>query len=71
MKFVKVVFIFLIFNALCIYGIEFGELSFSITPGGVIPLGESTSYFKIGGGAGLAADISINSPPICLYKNGS
>ena len=68
MKVVKVFFIFLIFNALPSHGIELGEFSLSITPGGVVPLGDSTSYFKMGGGAGIAGDFSIIPMPLIFVR---
>lgn len=51
-------FILIIFN---VYGSDSGEISISITPSGVIPMGENASSFTTGGGAGLAVDYGLTS----------
>lgn len=49
-------------------GTEIGSLSISLLPGGVIPLGDSTSYFTAGGGVGVSADLRLNSLPFLFLK---
>lgn len=68
MKFVKVFLILLFLHAVFVSGDEIGEISFSITPGGVILLGESTSYFKTGAGVRLSVDLRLNSLPLFFLK---
>ncbi|MCK5672463.1 MAG: hypothetical protein KAH95_03760 [Spirochaetales bacterium] len=59
---------FLIITVVFVSGEEIGNLSISLTPGGVLPLGDSTSYFTVGGGAGLSADLRLNSLPLLFFK---
>lgn len=44
-------------------GQDIGLLSFTLTPGGAFPIGESSSCFKLGGGAGLSAGLELASIP--------
>lgn len=44
-------------------GQDIGLLSFTLTPGGAFPIGESSSCFKLGGGAGLSAGLELASFP--------
>ncbi|HEB10260.1 MAG TPA: hypothetical protein ENI06_03490 [Spirochaetales bacterium] len=48
-------------------GQDIGLLSFTLTPGGAFPIGVSTSYFKLGGGAGLSAGLDLASFP-CFFS---
>ncbi len=43
-------------------------LSLTLTPGGAFPIGDSTSYFKLGGGAGLSAGLDLASFPLLFFK---
>jgi len=54
--------------SLIIPGQDSGRLSFTLTPGGIFPIGESTPYFKIGGGAGLSAGLDLASFPLLFFK---
>ncbi len=62
----------LIFLLICIsifiFGEETGSLSLSILPGGIVPFGDSTSYFTAGVGAGVSADLRLNSLPLLFFK---
>ena len=53
---------------LIIPGQDSDLLSFTLTPGGTLPIGESTSYFKLGGGAGLSAGLDLASFPLLFFK---
>ncbi len=59
-------FILIIFN---VYGSDSGEISISITPVGVIPIGENASSFTTGGGAGLAVDFGLTSLPFLFIRS--
>ena len=65
---ISISIILLILVSLFIYSEDTGDLSFSITPGGNLPLGESATYFKLGGGAGLSTSFSLFSLPILSFK---
>jgi len=54
--------------SLIIPGQDIGRLSFTLTPGGALPIGDSTSYFKLGGGAGLSAGLDFASFPLLFFK---
>jgi hypothetical protein len=66
----KKLILILLFNIsiVSLSGIEFGSLSISLIPGGVLPVGDSTSYFTSGGGVGVSADLRLNSLPILFLK---
>ncbi|MBA7484183.1 MAG: tetratricopeptide repeat protein [Spirochaeta sp.] len=49
-------------------GQDIGVLSFTLTPGGALPVGDSTSYFNAGGGAGLSAGLDLASFPLLFFK---
>lgn len=60
-------FILLVLIPVVIHSFEFGELSISLNPGGVIPLGENASSFETGGGVDFSIDIDLDSiKPIFL-----
>ncbi len=65
---ISILIILLILLSLFAYSEDRGDLSFSITPGGNLPLGESASYFKPGGGAGLSTALSLSSLPLLSVK---
>ncbi len=49
-------------------GQDIGLLSFTLTPGGAFPIGESSSCFKLGGGAGLSAGLELASFSLLFFK---
>ena len=49
-------------------GQDIGRLSLTLTPGGALPIGDSTSYFKLGVGAGLSAGLDLASFPLLFFK---
>jgi tetratricopeptide (TPR) repeat protein len=53
---------------LIVPGQDSGLLSFTLTPGGTLPIGESTRYFKLGGGVGLATGLKFPSFPLLFFK---
>ena len=64
----SILIIFLVFCVFYIHGEDSGELSISITPVGVIPLGENASSFTTGGGASLAMDFGLPSLPFLFIR---
>ncbi|MCK5674037.1 MAG: hypothetical protein KAH95_11715 [Spirochaetales bacterium] len=60
--------IFLIFIVFFAFSEELGDISFSITPGGMLPLGDSASYFTTGGGADLSVDFRLNALPLFFFR---
>ena len=65
---ISILIILLIIVSLFAYSEDTGDLFFSITPGGNLPLGESASYFKVGGGVGFSTTLSLSSLPILSFK---
>lgn len=68
MRFVKVFLILLIISVFYVHGADPGEVSISIIPGGVLPVGEYVSSFNMGGGAGLTVDFSLGSLPFVFIR---
>lgn len=67
--FKKLILIFLFnISIVSLSGTEIGSLSISLLPGGVLPLGDSTSYFTAGGGVGVSADLRLSSLPFLFLK---
>ena len=60
--------ILLIFTVVFISGEEIGNLSISLIPGASLPLGDSTLYYTAGGGAGLSANLRLNSLTLLFFK---
>ena len=65
---ISILIILLILVSLFVQSEDMGDLSFSLTPGGSLPLGESASDFKLGGGAGLSTSFSLSSLPLLSFK---
>lgn len=61
-------FILLVCNFFYSYGDEAGEISISVNPGGLIPFGENSGLFKIGGGANIAFNFDLASLPFVFFK---
>ncbi len=63
----KVIFITIILLLVFLFNISSADdnkiLSISLLPGGITPLGESSSYFKFGGGGGISAVYPFPSLP--------
>jgi len=68
MEIKKILLIFLFLNTFLLYPIELGEISISITPGGVLPIGNNSSSFTTGGGLDLSLDMDITSIPLLFLK---
>jgi tetratricopeptide (TPR) repeat protein len=66
----KKLILILLFNIFLVSltGIEIDSLSISLLPGGVLPLGDSTSCFTAGGGVGVSADLRLTSFPLFFFK---
>jgi len=65
-----VVTVLLLSTVIYLHGLEFGELSISVTPVGVVPMGENASSFNTGGGADIAVDVDISSIPLVFLRTG-
>ncbi len=63
-----VIIIFLVLNVFYISGGEPDSFSISVTPGGIVPVGENASYFKTGAGAEIAVDYSLDFLPFIFLR---
>ncbi len=63
-----IVFICMVVSPLLLFSEMKGDLSLSLTPGGVIPTGDSAQSFTFGGGGDLSADLSFQSFPKGFLK---
>jgi tetratricopeptide (TPR) repeat protein len=65
---ITILIVLFMLAGLVVPGQDSGRLSFTFTPGGTLPIGESTPYFKLGGGVGLSAGLDLASFPLFSFK---
>ena len=63
-----VLVIFFLFIGFVAHCEDPGTLSITLTPGGGVPVGDSASYFKFGGGASLSAGLSMAFLPLLSFR---
>ena len=66
----RICIIAVLFMLVCLSvpGQDSGRLSFTLTPGGTLPIGKSTHYFKLGGGVELSAGLDLASFSLLFFK---
>ncbi len=68
LKVPALILIIFILNGVIVSGEETGRLSVSLSPSGVMPLGNSSESFGFGGGGGLSADLRLGTMPLFFFR---